>query len=297
MTEMENIMEREYPNIADRTITFGCGKVTLISCSPDFVIKGRGCDVAAVQAARISYGNGLKSKKEDDALIEYLFENHHTSPFEMITFTFLVEVPLAVRTHFIRHRTARLNEFSQRYSEISDDDSSIYYPSKAPNGIRLQSKTGNKQLSQTSNNDEADLDKIEKIKALAKKAEDKIDEIKEIYMEMNELGCAKEISRFYLPSCTMTKFYYNMDLHNLIGFLSKRYDIDHTQFETYEAAKAMYELIKPLCPVTMKCYDNSIIGGLTLSRDDINALKTNTIPKGSKRKVDTFLNKKRILTL
>src|SRR5690606_19068668 len=47
-----------------------------------------GGDARIVQAARVSYGDGTKTVREDAALIDYLLRNRHTSPFEQVIFTF-----------------------------------------------------------------------------------------------------------------------------------------------------------------------------------------------------------------
>lgn len=47
------------------------------------VIDYMGDDSSIVQAARVSYGKGTKSSREDNGLIRYLMRNGHTSPFEM----------------------------------------------------------------------------------------------------------------------------------------------------------------------------------------------------------------------
>ena len=47
-----------------------------------------GNDQRIVQAARVSYGGGTKTFREDKALINYLLRNDHTSPFEQVVFTY-----------------------------------------------------------------------------------------------------------------------------------------------------------------------------------------------------------------
>ena len=288
---MEDIIEREYQNKEDLTKTIQCGKITLIDCFPRIVPKGRYCDYSVVRAARVSYDLGLKSEKEDNSLIDYMFRNEHTSPFEMCEFLFLIETPLAIATHLLRHRTANLNQFSQRYSEVPEEDT-FYYPSHYENGIRLQSQN-NKQLSVIDSNS----DKLKGLKDLAEKAEEKIREIYDIYQKMNNLGCAREVSRFYLPQCTMTKMYYKMDLHNICNLLEKRYDIDHAQYETYLVAKAMYELIKPLVPQTINCFDNYISKSITFAGDEINAIQNKRSLNSSKRRNLEFEDKTNKLNL
>lgn len=40
-----------------------------------------GGDARIVQSARVSYGDGTKTVREDAALIDYLLRHAHTSPF------------------------------------------------------------------------------------------------------------------------------------------------------------------------------------------------------------------------
>jgi len=69
-----------------------------------------GNDSSIVQAARVSYGHGTKSVRDDRGLIRYLMRHRHTTPFEMVEFKFLVRLPIFVARQWIRHRTACLAE-------------------------------------------------------------------------------------------------------------------------------------------------------------------------------------------
>src|SRR5690242_11404276 len=98
-----------------------------------------GGDDRIVQVARVSYGGGTKSVREDKSLIQYLMRHQHTSPFEQVILTFHCKMPIFVARQWIRHRTARLNEISGRYSVMKDE---FYVPDAGT--IRRQSTT-NKQ--------------------------------------------------------------------------------------------------------------------------------------------------------
>src|SRR4051812_14453666 len=74
------------------------------------VVDFMGDDDAIVQAARISYGAGTKSLREDRGLIDYLMEHHHTSPFEMCEVKLHLKMPIFVARQWVRHRTANMNE-------------------------------------------------------------------------------------------------------------------------------------------------------------------------------------------
>ena len=102
----EAILDKEYP-VLDK------GFIRLV----DYM----GGDDRIVQAARVSYGEGTKTVREDAGLIRYLLRNEHTSPFEQVVFTFHAKMPVFVARQWVRHRTARLNEISGRYSVMKDE--------------------------------------------------------------------------------------------------------------------------------------------------------------------------------
>src|SRR4051812_21043162 len=47
------------------------------------VVDYMGDDAAIVQAARVSYGAGTKTARDDAGLIRYLMRHWHSTPFEM----------------------------------------------------------------------------------------------------------------------------------------------------------------------------------------------------------------------
>jgi thymidylate synthase (FAD) len=104
--EADEILDREFP-VLDK------GFVRLV----DYM----GSDQRIVQAARVSYGEGTKTVRQDAGLIDYLLRNEHTSPFEQVVFTFHAKLPVFVARQWVRHRTARLNEISGRYSVMADE--------------------------------------------------------------------------------------------------------------------------------------------------------------------------------
>ena len=73
-----------------------------------------GGDQRIVESARVSYGKGTKSVRQDKGLINYLLSHKHTSPFEQVILTFHCKMPIFVARQWVRHRTARINEISGR---------------------------------------------------------------------------------------------------------------------------------------------------------------------------------------
>src|SRR5687767_11114396 len=85
------------------------------------VIDYLGNDAAIVQAARVSYGEGTKTLREDEGLIRYLVRNKHTSPLEMAEIKFHCKMPIFIARQWVRHRTANISEVSARYSVLPEE--------------------------------------------------------------------------------------------------------------------------------------------------------------------------------
>ena len=267
--ELEDVLTR-IPNRVIKCLDDGF--VRLEDCMPRMVPKGRTMETAIVKSARISYGQGLKDQKADDNLIRYLVRNYHTSPLESAKFTFHIRAPKFVAIQLIRHRTANINEFSQRYSKINEN--AYYHPSQMTeeqvhgSGIRLQSAT-NKQGSSFEGVEE---EKRKAIEDELKRTEEDLDKMYEHYTRLVELGLVKEVSRFCLPTAMYTELYYTMDLNNLMKFLALRMD-EHAQPEIIVFARAMYDLIKDLVPVALETFINHRIESMTFSKAEIEAIQ------------------------
>ena len=77
-----------------------------------------GGDHSIVQSARVSYGAGTKSVREDKGLINYLLRNWHTSPFEQVQMTFHCKMPIFVEGHLQDRKSTRLNSSHMRKSRM-----------------------------------------------------------------------------------------------------------------------------------------------------------------------------------
>ena len=97
-----------------------------------------GNDEEVENAARISYGEGTRKVSQTRNLIRYLMRHKHTSPFEMCEVKFHIKLPIFIMRQLVRHRTANLNEYSGRYSIMSNE----YYLPEA-DYLQKQSATNN----------------------------------------------------------------------------------------------------------------------------------------------------------
>lgn len=218
-----------------------------------------GDDSSIVQAARVSYGQGTKTIREDKGLINYLLSHAHTSPFEMVEFKFHCKMPIFVARQWIRHRTASVNEISGRYSEMKDE---FYVPELGK--INLQSKD-NKQGRGAELEEKLQLDVIYNFQ---NEQADSYDNYKE-YLEM---GMAKELARVNLPLSLYTEWYWKIDLHNLFHFLRLRLD-SHAQYEIRVFGEAMYEIVKECCPIACEAFEEHVLHSRKFSRTEMNIIK------------------------
>ncbi|TVQ59051.1 MAG: FAD-dependent thymidylate synthase [Phycisphaerales bacterium] len=234
------------------------GFVALIDVMPRLVPEGQTADSAIVQAARVSYGAGTKKVQEDRGLIRYLLRHRHTTPFEMVEFKFHCAMPIFVARQWIRHRTANVNEYSGRYSVMPDR---FYTPTI--DDIRKQSKTNRQGRDEPLEPATASefLAYLEDAHAMYER-----------YERLIEKGVARELARIALPQSLYTEWYWKIDLHNLLRFLSLRMDA-HAQKEIRDFACAMHDLIEPIVPVTVEAFKDFEMESMRLTRLEIEALK------------------------
>lgn len=156
----------------------GKGSVELVDVSPRLCPRGYGPEYMMIQAARTSFGLGLKDPVTDRKLLRYLLVNSHTSPIEICNVTFRLVLPIPIAVHFLRHRTGRFNMFSARYAEVVGENH-FYNPAQYQNGIRASSKL-DKQGSE-----KIDPKKTEVIQTLLEKANRLAVDSHQIYHELN----------------------------------------------------------------------------------------------------------------
>lgn len=75
--------------------------------------------------ARVSNPSNQANTKTTPKLLDYLIKHKHWSPFEMASVCIEVETTRDIARQFLRHRSFSFQEFSQRYADIRDLDSSV----------------------------------------------------------------------------------------------------------------------------------------------------------------------------
>ena len=227
-------------------------------------IMGSDNDIA--DAARVSYGEGTRSVSDNRNLIRYLVRHRHTSPLEMGTVKFHLKLPIFVMRQLVRHRTASLNEYSGRYSIMSDD---CYVPEL--DYIQPQSKTNNQGRSDDGLSDGWKTKYQQIINDIRSKCLIAYDFL--IGSETIEHGgLSRELARTVLPVSNYTECYWKMDLHNFFHFCRLRMD-DHAQQEIQDYAKVMYEMVKPEVPIAAEAFEDYSLYSISLSKMELSVLQ------------------------
>lgn len=182
----------------------------------------------------------------DQKLLEYLFKNKHTSPFEMCGMTIEVKAPIFVFREWHRHRTQSYNEFSARYAELPNE----FYTPSVERLIDSSKKNANKQVSGSKEIDGS----------MAVYVQSSLEEgygiARSRYEALLATGVAKEIARLVIPVSQYSKMRASANLVNWMRFLHLRLP-ENAQWEIRQYAGAVQVILNDLFPRTMKMFSAS----------------------------------------
>lgn len=207
-------------------------------------------DLFPASAARVSFGNEDKTGKDykaDRKLMKYLADHEHMSPFEHQSATFLIEVPLFIRSQIHRHRTFAYNEISRRYT---DESLEFWIPDK----FRKQAAT-NRQAS--SDEEVTELNHETGREDLWGAIDNEWKpELHYTYKHQGDLdfynlliksGVCREQARSILPQSLLTKFYMTGSLRNWAHFVKLRTH-EGAQQEVAVVAQRIDKMLTELWP-------------------------------------------------
>ena len=212
------------------------------------LIDHMGSDERICQAARVStqgadsYGTG-----EAEGLIRFLMRERHGSPFEHVTFQWLIEAPIFVWREFMRHRMASYNEESGRYKALRP----VFYRPGPDRLLQQIGKTGAYEFIEGTP-EQTDLvwDCLSSSNGFAY----------EDYLEMLENGIAKEVARMVLPVNIYSSAYVTMNLRGLMNFLSLRTSREYANFKSHPqreiemVAEQMEDSFKQVAPLAYEAF-------------------------------------------
>jgi thymidylate synthase (FAD) len=189
-----------------------------------------------IYIARVS--SPKQTNPDYSRLLNYCAKHSHWSVFEHITVTVEIETNVAIATQILRHRSAKFQQLSRRYSSDNVEFTPI---------IPRRQDWKNRQ------NSINDLEE-ETVKWF-KEAQESVNSLaSNLYQEALDKGIAKESARFLLPQTLATKIYMTNDLRGWIHYLASRTH-ESTQLEHREVALAIREELKKHFPETAKAFN------------------------------------------
>ncbi len=219
-----------------------------------------GSDEDIERAARVSYGYGTRKVSQTRGLVRYLRRHHHTTPSEMVELKFHVCMPIFVARQWVRHRTANLNEYSGRYSLMP----LLFY---APDADHFALQSVDNKQGRMPEGASPELHR----QALARWQETR-EQAGADYEWLLGKDVARELARIDLPLSTYTQWYWKIDLHNLIHFLTLRAD-PHAQFEIRAYAEVMAGMLKRVAPLSYEAWIDYAFAAAAMSRGEMEALR------------------------
>ena len=218
-----------------------------------------GNDEEVENAARISYGEGTRKVSQTRNLIRYLMRHKHTSPFEMCEVKFHIKLPIFIMRQLVRHRTANLNEYSGRYSVMSDD---FYFPK----GKNLKPQSSTNRQGREEGELGADTGELEfEIFRI-------FDGSSTAYKNLLDWNLSRELSRIVLPVSNYTEVIWKIDLHNFFHVVNLRAE-KHAQQEIQDYANAMYHLVFPHFPLCCEAFEHYVRNAVTFSEQEMYVIK------------------------
>lgn len=198
----------------------------LISITPD-------AEKQIVYMARVSNPSNQDNMDSAPRLIKYLLKHKHVSPFEMATMQVEINTTRAIAAQILRHRSFSFQEFSQRYSDVSQ------LPELGLPHLRSQDLK-NKQASHD------DLPP-ELVNRYNRYIQELYDGAQDLYHNMLEHGVAKECARSILPLGIPTRIYMSGTIRSWIHYLEVRAGVE-TQLEHRLVAEAIKEIFEEQLP-------------------------------------------------
>ena len=220
-----------------------------------------GDDEEVENSARISYGEGTRKVNQTRNLIRYLMRHKHTSPFEMCEVKFHLKLPIFIMRQLVRHRTANLNEYSGRYSVMSNE---FYLPE------------GDYLAKQSTTNNQGRGEPLDSQGLLQFEFNRIYDGASMAYQVLLEHELSREVARVLLPVANYTECIWKIDLHNFFHFVKLRSD-SHAQREIRDYADAMYELVKPNFPLCCEAFEDYMMGAVTFSASEMEFIRDHVV--------------------
>ena len=175
--------------------------------------------------ARVSNPSNQMNVETSDKLVNYLVNNKHWSPLEMISLTMEITTTRDIARQLLRHRSFSFQEWSNRYANPIND---LGFEIRE---VRLQDTKNRQNSIQTEDKELSEL--------WQEKQQQVIHNAKEVYEWAVSNGVAKEQARSVLPEGnTVSRLYMAGTLRSFLHYIDVRTDVS-TQLEHRELAESV----------------------------------------------------------
>lgn len=205
------------------------------------LISSMGEDLSIVQAAQSSFSNfSTEYNEREQKILRSLMREKHGVPFEHVSLTYRLKMPIFVARQLVKHRMSSWSEHSARYSLF---DIEYYLPEIGE--VRTQSGKPMEYRFETAEPSVAE-EFIQKLDAWSAQGT-------ALYQWAIDNGIAREQARMFIPINAYTTITWTLNVRSLLNVLALRND-SHAQGETREYASAMEKLAWSVIPDTLAAF-------------------------------------------
>ena len=184
--------------------------------------------------ARVSNPKNQANMKTAPKLIKFLIKHKHWSPFELANMCVEIKTSRAIAAQILRHRSFSFQEFSQRYSEVTDMEP-----------LELRSPAEKNRQSSSDNIDDVEINNVAKYS---------MEQSLNCYNKLIAQGVAKECARAVLPLGTQTTMYMNGTVRSWVHYINLRTE-ENTQKEHRDVANSIKNIFIEQFPNVSKALD------------------------------------------
>jgi thymidylate synthase (FAD) len=194
--------------------------------------------------ARVSNPNHQLDFDTADKLLAYCARHGHWSIFDMSNLVIEIKAPRDISRQVLRHSSAKFQEFSQRYADVTDDMFCLRELRKQDTKNRQNSIAGSFTSEQEAEWYADQEEVIELIQSKVKK--------------WRNLDAAKECTRIFMPEgLTMSAMYMNATVRTWIHYTGLRKKRGETQSEHCDVADKCREYLLQHFPSLCKVLEES----------------------------------------
>lgn len=208
-------------------------------------------DQLLVYAARVSNPNNQQNHLTGAKLLGFCMREGHWSVFDQADLTVEIETSISISMQILRHWSAKFQQFSQRYAEVSKLGMIL-----EPVRLRWKAQGGNRQGSG---------EELPEEHVLHYAFNNAVQTSVSTYMTLIEGGVAPESARFVLPLCTKTRLYMKGSARTWIHYLDQR-ESPHAQKEHRLVANAIRAEFQKHFP--------TVVEAMALRKSEVESLKS-----------------------